>query len=162
MTKETDLWETPKDLYEELDKEFKFDIDLCADENNSKNFNYMDDYLTNSLGYRSEAILQPGEHWTDYYVNAFMNPPYSNPKEFIRKAYYESQNSDTVIVMLLKCDPSTSWWAIFWDYKSNKPKPGVEVRFLPKRLKFERRGIPGGSANFPSAIVILDRSLNND
>ena len=33
-------WSTPQDFYDELDREFHFDIDLCADETNHKHENY--------------------------------------------------------------------------------------------------------------------------
>lgn len=32
----TDQWATPEDFFEELDKEFHFDLDPCADETNHK------------------------------------------------------------------------------------------------------------------------------
>ena len=87
---------------------------------------------------------------------AFMNPPYSNPLPFVGQAYELSKTN--VVVCLLKCDTSTKSWSIFWDYENHKPKEGVEIRFLPKRLKFEYKGEPGKhAANFPSVIVIMDR-----
>jgi hypothetical protein len=45
----------------------------------------------------------------------FMNPPYSNPRPFIKKAWGDSKYCK--IVCLVKVDPSTRWWATFWDYK---------------------------------------------
>lgn len=79
------------------------------------------------------------------------------------------------IVCLVKCDPSTKWWATFWEYRGtcpfcmdgteefeaysfnsgliedvkgfcmscagsqiyNGPKPGCQVIFFPKRIKFD-------------------------
>ena len=32
----TDQWATPQDFFDELNKEFSFDLDPCADENNHK------------------------------------------------------------------------------------------------------------------------------
>lgn len=49
--------------------------------------------------------------------SAFMNPPYSNPKPFIEKAWEDSKYCK--IVCLVKCDPSTKWWATFWEYNRN-------------------------------------------
>ncbi len=148
IEKPSDCWETPKWLYEELDKEFSFVIDLCASKTNKKARNYCKDYLTEDL--------------KSYYTySAFMNPPYSNPFPFIKKAYQDSKFCK--IVLLIKCDTSTKSWGIFWDYNTSKPKPGCEVRFLPKRLKFERCGISSKNcANFPSVVVIMDRRGLND
>lgn len=153
--KDSDKWETPQRLFDELNKEFKFKVDLCASEENTKCINYYSDYLDDcgTLGFCVGV-----DYWytgLDNDQSVFMNPPYSNPKPFIEKAWNDSKY--VKIVMLLKCDPSTSWWAVFYDYENQKPKEGVEIRYLPKRLKFERNGIPGQTAPFPSVIVILDR-----
>ena len=32
----TDMWETPQDLFDELDKEYHFDLDVCAIPENAK------------------------------------------------------------------------------------------------------------------------------
>lgn len=142
VDKESDLWETPQWLFDELNKEFNFAWDLCCNEENKKCDLSPVDYLKYDLS------------WDD--KPCFMNPPYSNPLPFIQKAYEDSKYC--TIVMLIKCDTSTKAWGVFWDYENNKPKSGVEVRFLPKRIKFERNGVPSKhSANFPSVIVIMDR-----
>jgi site-specific DNA-methyltransferase (adenine-specific) len=146
VDKESDLWETPQYLYDELNKEFNFKFDLCANETNKKADITPDNYLKYDM------------LWVD--CSCFMNPPYSNPRLFIEKAYQDSKYC--TIVMLIKCDTSTRSWGVFWDYDNNKPKPGVEVRFLPKRLKFERNGVPSkNSANFPSVIVVMNRKYLN-
>lgn len=149
MTKLSDEWETPQELFDELNKEFNFDIDLCATRENSKCDAYYVDYLN--------------ANYIDWDVG-FMNPPYSNPKPFIEKAWEDSKHCK--IVCLVKCDPSTKWWATFWQYVPNIPrgyrgsKPGCEVRFFPKRIKFTPpKGWEGraSSPSFPSALLIFDR-----
>jgi site-specific DNA-methyltransferase (adenine-specific) len=157
---DSDKWETPEWLYDKLDREFGFDADLCADYFNNKATRWFEDYLHEELyvDYRDcpEAVAR-NEHWDWSDFNAaFINPPYSNPLPFIEKAYEDSKVCK--IVALIKCDPSTKTWDVFWDYKNHCPKPGVEVRFLPKRLRFEYQGKPGKhAAAFPSAIIIMDR-----
>ncbi len=148
--KESDQWETPEWLYNELNREFNFKYDLCCNIYNCKsnfvckviNGEYIIDYLTSTMNEGVGAC--------------FMNPPYSNPLSFIKKAYEDSKHC--TIACLIKCDPSTKTWGVFWDYSLNKPKPGIEVRFLPKRLKFERGGVPSkNTANFPCCIVVMNR-----
>ncbi len=73
-------------------------------------------------------------------TSGFMNPPYSCPKPFIEKAWDDSRYCR--IVCLVKCDPSTKWWGTFWDYglglkHYNGAKQGCQVRFFPKRIKFD-------------------------
>lgn len=165
MTKLSDEWQTPSWLFEELNAEFGFTIDLAANASNTKCEKYTTDYL-------SEAL--------DSDVVGWLNPPYSNPRPFIEKAYNDAKEHGITIVCLVKCDPSTKWWATFWNYDedicghcslyirdfscprckgeqilSAGPKPRCEVRFLPKRVKFEHPTLKSSSPTFPSAIVIF-------
>lgn len=137
----SNCWRTPRELFDGLNKEYKFTHDLCADKDNHLCDNWFEDYLTSEF---KEGV-------------GYCNPPYSNPRPFIEKAWRDSLHCK--IVALVKCDPSTQWWAMFWDYgteildvkfdgkqhhfdgHSTKmyygPKPGCEVLFFPKRIKFD-------------------------
>lgn len=149
MTKLSDQWQTPQALFDELNAEFHFDVDLCATKENRKTECWYRDYL-------NEKVCR-ADRETDMsaWNCAFMNPPYSNPKPFIEKAWEDSKHCK--IVCLVKCDPSTRWWTTFWDHaivkelgdidgtgmmrkalvRPSGPKPGCEVRFFPKRIKFD-------------------------
>jgi len=157
----SDDWCTPDDLFQELHKEFHFNIDLCATTHNSKCMYFCENYFDN------EIVCSVADNWlVDYLefgeedepiITAFMNPPYSNPYPFLEKAW-EKDSFEFKIVCLVKCDPSTKWWALFWDYKLNCPKAGCEVRFFPKRIKFhEPSGKSSTAAPFPSALIIMNR-----
>jgi DNA N-6-adenine-methyltransferase Dam len=67
----------------------------------------------------------------------FLNPPYSDPTPWLRKA----ASHEGGIVVLVKCDPSARWWQAY--------APAFRVTMLGVRLKF---GYNTGSAPFPSAI----------
>lgn len=57
----TDLWATPPDFFEELDREFHFNLDPCADDTNHKTPRYFtkeDDGLTKDWG-GGQSFLQP-------------------------------------------------------------------------------------------------------
>lgn len=101
----SDEWQTPQWLFDELNAEFDFTIDLCASRENRKCPLHLEDYLnTDVIALRNQS--------------SFMNPPYSNPKPFIEKAWADSWYCR--IVCLVKCDPSTRWWATFWNYDPHK------------------------------------------
>lgn len=141
----SDEWRTPKQLFDKLNEEFKFTADLCATAENKKCAHYCQDYLNSGK-------------LDDNFSRCFMNPPYSRVKPFIEKAWKDSE--ERLIVLLLKCDPSTSWFSIFWDYEKNEAKKGCEIRFFPKRIKFEKPiGYEGPvtSPAFPNVLVIMDR-----
>ena len=127
-----DDWETPQDLFDELDKEFHFTLDAASSDLNAKcekHYTIEDDGLSQS--------------WEGN--NVFLNPPYGRTmKDWMRKAYEESQRENTTVVALVPARTDTAW---FHDYVYGKS----ELRFLRGRLKF---GGCENSAPFPSLIVV--------
>lgn len=80
----------------------------------------------------------------DWKNKTFVNPPYSRPREWVRKAVRESQKGKT-IVLLLRVDTSTLWFRMLVE-------AGAKFMFINGRLK-HRTGKP---ANFPSMLVVLE------
>lgn len=126
----TDEWETPQDLFDELDKEFHFELDVAASCENYK----CDWFFTSD-----ENGLE--EDWGS--VTVWRNPPYSNIKEWAKKC----SEHRGVAVMLVPARTDTRW---FHDYCYNKNN--VELRFIKGRLKFSNSK---NSAPFPSMLVIF-------
>ena len=132
MSSETDQWSTPQDLYDELDAEFGFELDVCADEANAKCERYF-----------TEEDNGLAQDWTG---TCWMNPPYGEViGDWVAKAKAASEGGATV-VCLVPARVDTAWW---WD----NCRYG-EIRFLKGRLKF---GGAETSAPFPSAVVIFGR-----
>lgn len=80
-----DDWGTPQDLFDELNKEFHFTLDPCADDNNHK----CDKYYTKE----QDGLAQS---WAGETV--FCNPPYSRKTKsnagqiaWVEKCYKEAQ-----------------------------------------------------------------------
>lgn len=144
-----DNWQTPQWLFDELNKEFNFTVDLCATETNKKCYHWVGE--TEDGGLLSLMATLLGDHV------CWMNPPYSDPFPFVAKAWEISQYNK--VVCLLKVDTSTKWWAIFWDYAKHKPKDGCEIRFFSKRIKFTPPLNTNGKngPTFPTCVVIMDR-----
>ena len=128
FTSNTDQWATPQWFFDELDREFHFDLDPCADETNHK----CDRYFS-----REENGLT--QEWTG---RVFCNPPYGRE---IGKWVKKAAEAKTLVVMLLPARTDTKW---FHDYIYEK----AEIRFLKGRLKF---GGSSNSAPFPSMVVIF-------
>lgn len=132
FTSNTDQWSTPQDLFDELNKEFKFNLDVCADETNYKVIPYYSK-LTDGLS----------SSWKGF--RCWMNPPYGREIGYwVKKA---SEGGAEVVVCLLPARTDTRY---FHDYIYNKSN--VEIRFIKGRLKF---GGSKNSAPFPSMIVIF-------
>lgn len=127
---QTDQWATPQDLFDELDAEFKFGLDVCASSDNAKcerHFTAEEDGLA--------------QQWQGV---CFMNPPYGDAiGKWVAKAY-ESGLLGAVVVCLVPARVDTGWW---WDYCTKG-----QIRFLRGRLKF---GGGQNSAPFPSAVVVF-------
>jgi phage N-6-adenine-methyltransferase len=137
FTSKTPEWSTPQDLFDELNKEFDFDVDVCATKENAK----CEKYFT-----KEDDGL---EHSWHLYNCCWCNPPYGRQiADWVRKAYYLKGYGRAKIVMLLPARTDTKW---FHDYIYNQSN--VEIRFLKGRLKF---GDSKNSAPFPSMIVIFD------
>ncbi len=122
-------WATPVALYHELDAEFGFHLDVCANADNTKCSRYLegDAGLTTSWA--------PGP--------AFMNPPYGREiQKWIARAHEQAKCGITVVA-LLPSRTDTRWW-------HGHVMEADEIRFIKGRLHFNERG----PAPFPSCVVI--------
>lgn len=137
FTSNSDDYGTPQKLFDELNAEFNFDVDVCASAENAKCPRYF-----------SKAEDGLSQNWSDFRM-CYMNPPYGRQIGiWVQKAYETSLKGSTV-VCLLPARTDTKW---FHDYCLKG-----EIRFLRGRLKFNDGKNP---APFPSMIVIF-RSKDN-
>lgn len=126
-------WETPDWLFDQLNREFNFTLDVCATPENAKCALYFTP--------EQNALIQD---WTPNVC--FMNPPCGRDiGKWVKKAYAESTRGATV-VCLLPARTDTSWW------HDVVMLGAAEIRFIRGRVRFK-----GGkwSAPFPSAIVVF-------
>ena len=129
---ERDDWETPKWLFDILNKQYKFDFDCCADENNKKCDYWQDDFLDMDE-FNSENDM------------TWMNPPFSKAEhmfdhffDIIKKgvAIYRCDNMETKI-----------WQELIF--------PNATWIFIPnRRIAYE--GMEGNGSRFPSALIGLN------
>jgi phage N-6-adenine-methyltransferase len=108
--KHSDNWETPEDLYQELNNEFGFDFDPCP--------------INHDLSLWDGLKI-------DWKKSNFVNPPYSrNLKEaFVKKAIEESKKGKVCVVLL----PVSTSTKLFHEYILPNKK---EIRFIKGRVKF--------------------------
>jgi phage N-6-adenine-methyltransferase len=136
FSSEDQCWETPMDIYQKLNDEFRFTLDPCSTMFTAKCRNFFtpeDDGLTQS--------------WVGHIV--FMNPPYSRELPiWLKKAYEESENNGAIVVCLIPSRSDNKAWHQYCMHAS-------EIRFIKGRLKF---GDATNAAPFPSAVIVFDRS----
>ena len=135
----SDLWTTPQKLFDELNEEFHFTLDVAASPENAK----CKEYFT-----EEDNGLQLD--WDNHIC--FMNPPYSQISEWIKKASIENAKGTTVICLIPSRTDTRYWHQYIWNKATHRPYDGVEVRFLQGRLKFSNSK---NSAPFPSCIVVF-------
>lgn len=121
FSRKSDEWATPKETYDALNGEFDFTDDPCP------------------LGATDGLTREWGER-------VYVNPPYSNIRDFVKKAMEEMDaGRSKVVVFLVPSRTDTKW---FHEYVLGR---GGEIRFIKGRLKF---GESKNSAPFPSMVVV--------
>ena len=130
FSNKSDEWETPDDLFNELNDKYNFTLDPASTKDNSK----CEKFFT----VEENGLIQSWEG-----ERVFCNPPYSQVKDWAEKASKEAEKG-TLIVMLVPSRTDTIW---FHKYVYDKAK----IEFLKGRLKFK-----GGkwSAPFPSMLIL--------
>ncbi|MCQ2577483.1 MAG: phage N-6-adenine-methyltransferase [Treponema sp.] len=134
FTSNTCMWGTPQKFFDELNKEFNFDVDVCAVSENAKCKKFFSPEM--------DGLKQ---NWGGY-TNVWCNPPYGRemPK-WIEKAHRTWKEFGNTVVMLIPARTDTKAFHEFIYHQA-------EIRFVKGRLKFNDGKNP---APFPSMIVIF-------
>jgi phage N-6-adenine-methyltransferase len=133
-------WETPPDLFADLQEEFGFDLDAAAD-------------AGNALCERFYSAASLDRDWTEdadgtRFRCVYVNPPYGRDVgRWVAKARQTAERGVRV-VLLLPARTDTRW---FHDEVLGR----AEVRFLRGRLRFRLDGLSLHPAPFPSMVVIF-------
>ena len=127
----TDEWATPQELFDQLNNEFHFTLDVCATKENAK--------CAHFFTKEQDGLVQD---WTGHTV--YCNPPYGKGVEKWCCKCLQHSCGGGIAVMLIPARTDTKW---FHEYVYEK----AEVRFIRGRLKY---GNAKWNAPFPSMIVI--------
>jgi len=134
MSSNSDRWETPQKLFDELNQKYNFELDVCALPENAKCENYF-----------TPEVDGLKQDWTGV---CWMNPPYGREIGKWMKKALESSRNGAIVVCLVPARTDTAWWH---DYAMKG-----KIEFIRGRLKF---GNSKNSAPFPSAIVVFGGAL---
>lgn len=129
-------WETPQKLFDLLNGEFNFTLDLAADKYNAKCNRFFDE--------NDDALTQD---WTGV---CWLNPPYGGKsanalKNWVKKAERESAKHGSTIVVLCPARTNTKWW-------HESCMKAKEIKFICGRPKFggAKHGLPQ-----PLAVIVF-------
>lgn len=140
FTSKTQEWETPRNLFEALDRIFEFTLDPCASDLNAK----CERYYTK----KEDGLTQK------WFGNVFMNPPFAQLDRWFPKAINELQKNNCQLVISLTPSRSTES-RYFQKYVLGF---ACEIWFLTPRIHYinpfqrEKRG-----AVFGSMVCIFER-----
>lgn len=137
-----DGWGTPRGLFNELDAEFGFTLDVCATPDLAKCERF---YTPEQNG-----LTMPWEG------SCWMNPPYSLIEPWTKKAV-SSARAGATVVGLLPVRTDLPW------FQRDVIGTGAEIRFIAGRIRFD--GSPfgkGHNAPFPSMIVVWRPTVTRD
>jgi phage N-6-adenine-methyltransferase len=109
-----DLWQTPVEIFNQLDKEFDFICDVAASKDNKLCVNYIDE---------NDDSLN-----CTWMKSNWCNPPYSNITPWVNKAISQHELGLTT-VMLVPADTSVKWFKLAYESCN-------EVRFISGRISF--------------------------
>lgn len=92
--------------------------------------------------------------WGEWRRPVWCNPPYSRGLQgkFIAKAAAERRRGVTTVMLIPARTDTKAFHAHIYDASRWAAREGVEIRFIPGRLKF---GGAANSAPFPSMVVIF-------
>jgi len=142
-----DEWVTPQSLFDKLNAEFNFEVDLAATAENTK--------CASFYSLQMDSLSQP---WGDRFTRGWLNPPYSRRlcRHFIEKAARQRQRGFLTVMLLPARTDTKAFHAHIYDVTTWQPREGVEIRLLLGRVKFSnaKHGAP-----FPSMVVVFRPTL---
>ena len=131
-----DLWATPRYVFDAVNAEFNFQLDVAASAHNRL-----------VPAFFCETMNALRQVWPP--VPCWCNPPYSNIGPWVEKAI-EASRAGATVVMLVPSGTSVAWFKKAW-------AAAYEIRFISGRLSFisAETGKPVSGNNKGSVILIF-------
>ena len=135
---EKDLWQTPKALFKTLEREFEFNLDVCASAGNKLCFRHL-----------SEDKSALDHEWLADKA-AFINPPYSKTAKFLERAAQQAEKHNITVVALVNANTDTEWFY-------NAAQTANEIRLIQGRIAFEKPDGKKANGNTKGQCLIIWR-----
>lgn len=122
------VWSTPKAVFDKLNAEFRFQVDVCAEAENTKCKFFFDRSFSLSCSWK-------GTCW--------LNPPYGKEIHLWLAKAREAAYKGATVVALIPGRTNAPWW-------HEHVMKAEEIRFVRKKMSFHspdgKRGVPGWGA----------------
>lgn len=109
--------------FAEIDKRFRFTVDVAAAEHNAKLPRYFDK--------TADGLAQS---WAGERV--WCNPPYSDIRPWVQKAWASFTDTPLIVMLLPANRTEQGWWQEQVEPARDRPDSSLRVEFLPGRLRF--------------------------
>lgn len=129
---ERDMWETKQELFERLNKQYNFEFDCCANEENSKCVSFSDDF----------------EKWDVILRVCWMNPPFSNSLKMFEHFFKVVKKG----IAIFRCDNMETkvWQEVILKNADWIFIPKGRMPYTPFEVKNTRNK---NGTRFPSALI---------
>jgi phage N-6-adenine-methyltransferase len=127
------IWTTPQPIFDALDREFHFAIDLCADYENAKCYEFLD---------RRRSLSQS---WDGAGV-AWLNPPYGREISLWTAKALQTRRK---IVSFLPGRTNAPWW-------HDHVMQAREIRFVRRKVSFANNNGCKGVPPWGAVVVIWE------
>ena len=135
---EKDSWQTPQALFNALDQEFNFDLDVCASDENT----LCENWYTKEHSFLNVEL--------NCFEAAFLNPPYSQTALFLDRAAQQAKEHNLTVVALVNANTDTKWFA-------DAVKSSNEIRLITGRIGFNSSSGKKANGNTKGQCLIIWR-----
>ena len=145
VTPGSDLWESPRPLFDNMNRRFQFTVDAAANADNA--------LLPRWWGPDGQYADALGVPWRPRFggpERVYCNPPFSLVDEFIEKAHDECHGDGVLAVLLLKVQTGKKIW------RSKIAYGAGNIGMISGRLSYGRPDGESVGATFDSCIVVFD------
>lgn len=124
---EVDDRATPFDLFTHLDRRHGFTVDVAASLQNTKCERY----------YTRE---DDGLHQSWAGESVWCNPPFSDIKPWVQKAWREHRTATGIVMLLPANRTEQRWWNVLVEPFRDRDGGSLRTEFLPGRIRFMKPG----------------------
>lgn len=130
-----DIWQTPTEITQPLNETIGIDLDPCAGPDTQiADTNW-------SIEYGKDGLK------SNWFGNVFINPPFSNKTEFIKKSVEEKDNTDITVLLTPDSTDVKSWYhnLICNHYKYTWFSKG-RINYIDPKTGKQEKGVSFGTA----------------
>jgi len=141
MPPDNTWWETPRWLFDQLDRVFNFNLDAAAAAHNAHCDRYID--------VATDGLVTPWTTPGGLRTRAFCNPPYGRQLGRWVARMHDQALQGALVVGLILSNTDTAWW-------HDHVMKANAIWFFRGRIAFCYHGVPHANNRYVNALVLWD------